>query len=64
MQFAASYHNLNSDSGSFDYGDEVNLMLTKKFLKHYLVGAKASFYDADRNLENVIGGPSADVSKV
>lgn len=64
MQFVASYHDLNSDAGDFDYGNEFDVMLTKKFLKHYTVGAKASFYDADRSRANASGGPSADVTKV
>lgn len=64
MKFVASYHDLSADKGSFDYGDELDLMLTKKFLKHYVVGAKASFYDADRSAANATGGPSADVTKI
>lgn len=64
MKFVASYHNLNSDAGSFDYGEEFDVMLTKKFMKHYLLGTKASFYDADPSRRNATGGPSADVTKV
>lgn len=64
VQFVVSYHELNSDAGNFDYGDELDVMLTKKFLAHYMLGAKASFYDADRSLANATGGPSADVTKV
>jgi hypothetical protein len=64
MKFIFAYHNLNSDAGSFDYGDEFDVLLTKKFMKHYVVGTKASFYNADTSVSNAAGTPSADATKV
>lgn len=64
VQIVASYHDLNSDAGNFDYGDEFDVMVTKKFLQHYTLGAKAAFYDADRSGANAGGGPAADVTKL
>ncbi len=64
MKIVASYHHLTADQGNFDYGNEIDLMLTKNFLKHYSIGTKASFYDADQNAANTIGGPAFDVTKV
>ena len=64
MKLVVSYHDIDSDAGSFEYGDEFDVMLTKKLFKHYLLGAKASFYNADDNPSNAAGGPSADVTKI
>ncbi len=64
MKLIVSYHDIDSNAGSFAYGDEFDVMLTKKFFKHYLLGAKASFYDADDNPSNVARGPSADITKI
>ena len=70
MKFIMAYHNLNSDEGSFDYGDEIDVLLTKKFMKHYVVGAKASFYGADTDYgcgaltcNSGTGGVAKDVTK-
>ena len=60
--FVAVYHDLNSDNLDYNYGEELDLMVTKKFLKHYLVGVKYSDYSADRNANNS-GATAADVSK-
>jgi len=62
MKLIMSYHNLNSDAGSFDYGDEFDVQLTKTFKTHYLLGAQASFYDADPSARNAAGPPSADAT--
>ena len=64
LNFVASYHDLNSDARDFDYGDELDVMLTKRFLKRWVIATKASFYDADPGPSNATGGPSADVTKV
>ena len=64
MKFVGAYHHLMSDSGDFDYGDEIDVMLTKKFRSNYLLGIKAAFYDADTSSANATGGPSADATKV
>ena len=64
-QFIAAYHMLSSDRDSYDYGDELDLLLTKTFGGHYTLGLKYSDYDADRNVTNVARNvaQSADVSK-
>lgn len=41
------YHDYSADSGSADYGSEINLLAAKKFSKHYSVGVKYASYDAD-----------------
>lgn len=60
--FVASYHDLNSDRLGYDYGNELNLMLTKTFMEHYTIGLKYADYNADSNPNNV-GATAADVSK-
>lgn len=57
-----SYHMLEAETGSFDYGDELDIWLTKKFAKKYTVGIKYSDYDASSDAGNV-GGPSNDITK-
>ncbi len=56
------YHLFSSDNGSYDYGSELDIVLTKKFGKHYLAGAKYAGYFADDNSDNT-GGPSIDTDK-
>lgn len=41
-----SYHDFETDKGSVDAGDELDILLAKKFAKHYTVGAKYSDFDA------------------
>ena len=43
-----SYHMIESDVMSYDYGDELDVQFTYKFSKYWTFGAKAAFYDADR----------------
>lgn len=64
-KFVAVYHDYNSDNDSYDYGSELNLLLTKSFKKHYTVGLKYAYYDADRNATNVArnAGQSTDSTK-
>ncbi|MFT7461545.1 MAG: hypothetical protein ACI909_004248 [Planctomycetota bacterium] len=67
--FVAAYHQLGSDNMSYDYGNELDLMLSKKYGKHYTFGLKYSVYDADRNPLNVIrngsnSGVANNVNKV
>lgn len=47
-----SYHMLEAETGSFDYGDELDIWLTKKFLKKYSVGLKYAAYDASSDAGN------------
>jgi hypothetical protein len=64
-KFIASYHMIESDNFGYDYGDELDLLVTKTFKKHYTVGAKIGIYDADTNATNVARGGSraSDVTK-
>ena len=42
------YHNFSNDSGGTRYGDEYDLLVSKKFGKHYRLLAKYAYYDADQ----------------
>jgi hypothetical protein len=55
-----SYHMLEAETGSYDYGDELDLWLTKKFLKNYTVALKYSAYDASSDIGNT---KATDLSK-
>jgi len=58
------YHNLNSDDGSYDYGEEIDVLLTATFKKHYTFGLKFSSYNADRNAQNLArNGANAGVTR-
>ena len=62
-----SYHMLESDNMSYDYGDELNVLFARKFKKYFTFGTKAAFYDADRNataLARAGGVQNNDVTKV
>lgn len=65
-KFIASYHMLESDNMNYDYGDELDLLLTKTFMKHYTLGTKIGIYDSDTNASNLARGGSraADVTKI
>ena len=41
-----SYHDFETDKGSINAGDELDILLAKKFMKHYTVGMKYSDFDA------------------
>lgn len=55
-----SYHMLEAETGSFDYGDELDIWFTKQFLKKYSVGLKYSAYDASSDAGNT---KATDLSK-
>ncbi len=55
-----SYHMLEAETGSFDYGDEIDVWLTKKFNKKYEVGLKYAAYDASSDTGNT---KATDLSK-
>jgi len=57
------YHIFSSDEGSYDYGTELDIVLSKKLGKNYLVGAKYASYYADDNPNNS-GAPSVDTDKI
>jgi hypothetical protein len=63
LKFLLNYHDFDSDAGSYDYGDELDVQLTWDFLKNYQIGAKAAFYDADPGPQNATGPLAADVTK-
>ncbi len=54
------YHMLEAEKGSFDYGDELGIWLTKQFRKKYTVGLKYSAYDASSDAGNT---KATDLSK-
>lgn len=62
-KFVAVYHNYFSDRDSYDYGSELNLLLTKTFKKKYSLGLKYADYDADRNVSNVARNASQSREK-
>lgn len=41
-----SYHDFETDEGSVDAGNELDILLAKKFAKHYTVGVKYADFDA------------------
>lgn len=55
-----SYHMLEAETGSYDYGDELDIWFTKKFRKKYTVGLKYSGYDASSDTGNT---KATDLSK-
>ena len=66
-KFLVSYHMIDSDNASYEYGDELNIQYTRKFMKYYTFGAKAAFYDADRNptaLARATGLQNNDVTRI
>ena len=40
------YHDFETDEGGLDAGEELDILLAKKFAKHYTVGLKYADYDA------------------
>jgi len=55
-----SYHMLEAETGRFDYGDEVDIWLSKKINKKYTVGLKYAAYDASSDSGNT---KATDLSK-
>jgi len=51
--FIASYHDINSGNLDYDYGEELDLFLTKTFKQHYTFGLKFSDYDAEESAINI-----------
>ncbi len=62
-KFVAVYHVLTSEDGGFDYGTELDLLLTKTFKKHYTLGIKYAGYNADTNPMNTTGTAGNDADK-
>ena len=65
FKFVISYHMLDSDHQDYQYGDELDMELSRSFGKHVTLGLKYADYDADRNTLNVTrNGPiAADTDK-
>jgi hypothetical protein len=63
--FSAVYHDFNSDNDSYNYGSEINLLLTRAFGKHVSAGLKYADYNADRNVTNISRNPALtnDINK-
>jgi hypothetical protein len=62
------YHSFSPDTGTGDYGTEINLQITKRLYKMYSVGAKYANYSADAStpafsLPGAIVRPNVDVKK-
>lgn len=66
FKFNISYHMLQSDSLDYDYGDELDMELSRKVLDNLTLGLKYADYDADTNPVNVLrnGAVAADVQKI
>ena len=62
IKLVGVYHNFSSDKGSYDYGDEIDLLAQKTFMEHYTLGVKYFDYSADSNSQNT-GGSAFDVTK-
>lgn len=46
-KLVAVYHDFETDEGSLDAGDELDLLLQKTFKEHYTLGVKYADYNAD-----------------
>lgn len=62
-KFVAVYHDFSSDNDSYDYGSELDLLLTRTFQKRYTLGLKYADYDADRNTTNIARNASQSRDK-
>jgi len=60
--FRLEYHDFNSDNRSYDYGDELDVILTRTFREHYTFGLKYADYDADGNADNLARNGAASAS--
>lgn len=66
--FVAAWHNLNSDNMNYDYGNELDLMLSRTFKEKYTLGIKYSIYDAAGDATSIArnganNGVNRDVDK-
>ncbi len=60
---ALSYHMLKTDKDSYDYGNELDILVEKNFYKHYTVGFKYADYNADRNALNLARNAAQSADK-
>ncbi len=59
IKLALIYHDFSAETGSLDYGDEVDLLAVKPFSKQFKLGAKYASYSAGD-----IATAKADVDKI
>jgi hypothetical protein len=66
FNFNISYHMIQSDHLDYDYGNELDMELSRRFGKYLTFGLKYADYDADNNATNLLrnGVEAADVSKI
>lgn len=55
------YHKFEDDTGNTDYADEYNVLIAKKFGKHFALLGKYAYYDGD---DNAPGAFKNDTQKV
>ncbi|TSA39030.1 MAG: hypothetical protein D4R63_10115 [Methylococcaceae bacterium] len=61
--FSGMYHTYSDDTGRFNYGDEWDMQVVKKFGKHYSLLTKYAYYGKGDN--NLLGGfQSTDTQKI
>ena len=53
MNFMLDYHWFEADHDDYDYGEELDVMLTRVIRQHYTVGIKYADYRADGNALNL-----------
>jgi hypothetical protein len=58
----AVYHDFETDKGSLDAGNEIDLLVQKTFKKHYTLGMKYSDYNADSEY-SAVNSKSVDTEK-
>jgi hypothetical protein len=51
------YATVTDSDDSYNYGPEIDLQVTRKFMKKFAFGLKYAFYDADNNALNVAHNP-------
>ena len=62
-KFVAVYHDFSSDRDDYDYGSEIDLLLTKKFAKKFIAGLKYAHYEGDDNATNALRNPALTQDK-
>lgn len=57
------YHKFDADSGGADYGQEFDVMASKKFGKYWTALLKYSFYDGDEAAPPALAVPDVEIHK-
>lgn len=57
------YHKFDADSGTADFGNEFDVLATKKFGKHWTALLKYSYYEGEDAAPPALGVPDATVHK-